>query len=150
MGLTDLVVPPDRAAPAQEPTRMPALSRVAVPVRRAALAAAVALAACGRGDNQAADRNGADTTSADRSTLGAPVGSMKPQMDSGIAAGKQTLDSLHKAGVGVKNGLDSVGSKVQATTANEPGHDTSHINNRATPGAGPAAPAGTPPGSKRP
>ncbi len=111
----------------------------------------LALAACGRGDNQAADRNGADTTSADKAALtAAPVGSMKPQMDSGLAAGKSRLDSLHAAGVTTKNGLDSVGSKVQATTANEPAHDTSRINNRATPGAGPAAPAGTAPGSGRP
>ncbi|HEY0778115.1 MAG TPA: hypothetical protein VGD56_09135 [Gemmatirosa sp.] len=120
----------------------------------AALAFALAgptLAACGPGANQSADRNGADTTSADRSALtAAPVGSMKPQMDSGLAAGKQRLDSLHAAGVTTKNGLDSVGSKVQATTANEPGHDTSHINNRATPGAGPAAPAGSAPGTRRP
>lgn len=125
---------------------MPTPSRLA-----ASVVAALALAACGRGDNQSADRNGADTTSADRSALtAAPVGSMKPQMDTALAAGKHTLDSLHNAGVGVKNGLDSVGSKVRATTANEPGHDTSHINNRATPGAGPAAPPGTPPGSQRP
>ena len=110
---------------------------------------ALALAACGRGDNQSANGNGADTTSADRSALtAAPVGSMKPQMDSALTAGKQRLDSLHAAGVTTKNGIDSVGSKVQATTANEPGHDTSHINNRATPGAGPAAPAAA--GARRP
>lgn len=116
-----------------------------------ALGAGLALGACGRGDNQSANRNGADTTSADRSALtAAPVGSMKPQMDSGLAAGKRTLDSLHDAGVSAKNGLDSVGSKVQATTRNEPGHDTSRLNNRATPGAGPAAPAGTAAGARQP
>lgn len=116
------------------------------PVRPAALfsAAALALAACGRGDNQSANRNGADTTRADTSVLN-PVGAQKPQNDSALAAGKKTLDSLKGAGVTVKNGLDSTISKVQATTANEPGRDTAaHINNRATPGQLPAG------GAKRP
>lgn len=97
-------------------------------------AGALATAACGRGDNQSADRNGADTTSADRSTLGAPVGENKPAMDSGFAAASQRLDSLQDAGRTPANGIDSVGSKVQATTANEPNADTSRLNNRATPG----------------
>ena len=115
--------------------------RLAVP-----LAVACALAACGRGDNQSANRNGADSTSADKSVIGAaPVGSMKPQMDSALASGRKTIDSLHAAGVTSKNGLDSTISKVQATTANEPGRDTAaHINNRATPGQLPGG------GAKRP
>ena len=102
--------------------------------RRAALAGAVfAAAACGRGPNQSADRNGADTTSADRSALGAPVGENKPANDSAFANAQGTLDSLHAAGVGPKNGLDSTARKVQNQTANEPIRDTSHLNNKATP-----------------
>lgn len=108
-----------------------------------AAVAMLAAAACGRGANQSADRNGADTTSADSSAtgpLGAPVGANKPAMDSGFAAGKQRLDSLQGAGRTPANGIDSVGSKVQATTGNEPNADTSHLNNRATPRAPGAAP----------
>lgn len=118
----------------------------AAPRLAAPLAVAFVLAACGRGDNQSANRNGADTTSADKSVIGAaPVGSMKPQMDSALASGRKTIDSLHAAGVTSKNGIDSTISKVQATTANEPGRDTAaHINNRATPGQLPAG------GAKRP
>lgn len=104
------------------------------PRRAAALAvAAFALAACGRGANQSADRNGADTGSADRSALGAPVGSNKPAMDSGFAAGQQRLDSLQAAGVRPDNGLDSAAQKVRTSTSNEPNADTSRLNNRATP-----------------
>ena len=99
-----------------------------------ALAGAALTAACGRGPNQSADRNGADTTSASPTTYGAPVGANKPANDSAFANAHGTLDSLKGAGVTTKNGLDSVGSQVQAQTANEPGHDTSHLNNRATPG----------------
>jgi hypothetical protein len=113
--------------------------------RAAAFLVAASAAACGRGDNQSADRNGGDTTSADTSAtgpFGRQVGDNKPAMDSGFAAGKQRLDSLKDAGVTPANGIDSVGSRVQATTANEPGADTSRLNNRnrATPGG--AAPAG--------
>jgi hypothetical protein len=115
--------------------------RPLVPTRRAAgallAAAAFAAAACGRGDNQSADRNGADTTSADTSATGtfpAPVGSNKPATDSSFAAASQRLDSLRDAGRTPANGIDSMGSRVQATTANEPGADTSRLNNRATPG----------------
>lgn len=100
--------------------------------------AAASLAACGRNDTQAAR--------ADSAGLAAPVGSMKPQMDSAVAAGKQTIDSLHQAGVGSKNGLDSTVYKAQAATANDPMRDSgARINNRATPGAGPAAPSKTRP-----
>lgn len=99
----------------------------------AALALA-GLAACGRGANQSADRNGADTTSADSSMLGTPVGADKPAMDSGFAAGQQRLDSLRAAGVGPNNGLDSAAWKVNAATRNEPGADTSRLSNQATPG----------------
>lgn len=98
--------------------------------------AALAASACGRGDNQSADRNSADTTSADRSAqgpLGAPVGENKPAMDSGFAAASERLDSLKDAGRTPANGIDSVGSKVRATTGNEPNADTSRLNNRATP-----------------
>ena len=105
--------------------------------RMAAAATAVALAACGRGENQSADRNGADTTSVDRSaqgTFAAPVGANKANTDSGFAAASQRLDSLQEAGRTPANGIDSVGSRVQSTTANEPGADTSRLNNRATPG----------------
>jgi hypothetical protein len=103
------------------------------------VAAAFAAAACGRGANQSADRNGADTTSADTSaqgTFGAPVGANKANTDSGFAAASQRLDSLQDAGRTPANGIDSVGSRVQATTANEPNADTSRLNNRATPGGG--------------
>ncbi len=119
----------------------------ATPRRLAApFALVLALAACGRGDNQSADRNGADTTSADKSVVGAaPVGSFKPQADSALAAGRKTIDSLHAAGVTTKNGIDSTISKVKAETANEPGRDTAaHINNRATPGQLPAGGARNP------
>lgn len=108
-----------------------------------AVGSLVLAAACGRGDNQSADRNGADTTSADSSAtgpLGAPVGANKPAMDSGFAAGQQRLDSLKNAGRTPANGIDSVGSKVQATTGNEPNADTSRLNNRATPRAAGGAP----------
>lgn len=120
------------------------------PVALPAAALAAALAACGPGANQSANRNGADTTSADRAALtAAPVGSMKPQADSALAAGRKTIDSLHQAGVTSKNGIDSTISKVQATTANEPNRDTAaHINNRATPGQLPAS--GATGGAKRP
>ena len=130
-------------------TRALLRSRRAV-VASTAAAALVAAAACGRGANQSAVRNGADTTSADKSVVGAaPVGSMKPQMDSALAQGRKTIDSLHAAGVTSKNGIDSTISKVQATTANEPGRDTAaHINNRATPGQLPAG--GASGGAKRP
>ena len=109
--------------------------------RRAASAVlaalALAAAACGRGENQSADRNGADTTSADTSrtgTFGQPVGENKPTMDSSFAKASGRLDSLQDAGRTPANGIDSVGSRVQATTANEPNADTSRLNNRATPG----------------
>ena len=110
-------------------------------VRRAAAGAALAgaalaAAACGRGDNQSADRNGADTTSADTSAtgpLGSPVGSAGPAADSAYRNAQGRLDSLQAAGVRADNGIDSVGSRVQAQTANEPGRDTSRLNNRATP-----------------
>lgn len=109
-------------------------STLPFPHRLAALAAAaLVLAACGRGPNQSADRNGADTTSASRSAYGAPVGNNKPANDTAFANAQGTLDSLKAAGVSTKNGIDSVGSKVQAQTANEPVHDTSRLNNRATP-----------------
>lgn len=103
--------------------------------RRVAVVGAVcAAAACGRGPNQSADRNGADTTSADRGALGAPVGSNKPANDSAFGKAQGTLDSLHAAGVGPTNGIDSAAGKVQNQTANEPVHDTSHLNHKATPG----------------
>ena len=101
-----------------------------------ALLAATLTAACGRGDNQSADRNGADTTSADSSAtgpLGRSVGDNKEQMDSTFAQGKARLDSLKDAGVRPANGLDSVASRVEATTANEPGRDTAGLVNAAPP-----------------
>lgn len=117
------------------------------PVRfTAALVASLSLAACGHNEDQPVTSSDSGVASA-ASAGATPVGSMKPQMDSGLAAGSKRLDSLNAAGVSTKNGLDSVGSRVQATTANEPGHDTSRINNRATPGAGPAAPGGRSSGS---
>ncbi len=64
-------------------------------VSRAALAAALlALAACGRSQNQSAD----SAAPADTNRLGPPVGSAKPTMDSGFNAGQQRLDSLKQAG----------------------------------------------------
>ncbi len=117
------------------------MPRPPVLTRRAAgalfAAAALAAAACGRGANQSADRNGADSTSADTSATGtfaAPVGANKANMDTGFAAASQRLDSLRDAGRTPANGIDSMGSRAQATTANEPGADTSRLNNRATPG----------------
>ena len=107
--------------------------------RRAAaalLAAALTAAACGPGDNQSANRNGSDTTSADTSAtgpFGRSVGDRDAAMDSGFAAGKQRLDSLRDAGVTPANGIDSAGSRVQATTANEPNADTSRLNNNTDP-----------------
>lgn len=106
-------------------------------VRCAAAGAALAFAAaCGRGPNQSADRNGADTTRADTSAtgpMGSPVGAAGPGADSAYRNAQGRLDSLKSAGVRADNGIDSVGSRVQAQTANEPVHDTSHLNNRATP-----------------
>lgn len=99
-------------------------------------AAAVMAAACGRGANQSADRNGADTTSADTSATGPfgnPVGENKPATDSAFAKASQRLDSLSDAGVRPANGLDSAAQKGRAATRNEPGADTSRLNNRATP-----------------
>ena len=124
---------------------MPVPTRLATTLTLGSALACTLLAACGHNQDVQIQKSSADTAA-----MGTPVGSMKPTMDSGLAAGNKTLDSLHGAGVGTKNGLDSVGSKVQATTRNEPGHDTSRINNRATPGAGPAAPAGSAPGATRP
>ena len=105
------------------------------PRRTALLAAAViAAAACGRGANQSADRNGADTTSASRTTYGAPVGENKAGNTEGYVAGQQRLDSLQAAGVGTDNALDSAAQRVRTQTSNEPNADTSRLNNRATPG----------------
>jgi hypothetical protein len=62
------------------------------------------------------------------------VGTNKPVQDSAFRDAQGRLDSLRSAGVGPANGIDSVGSRVQAQTANEPNADTSRLNNRATPG----------------
>lgn len=111
------------------------MTRLLSPLGRCAALAGALLAAtaCGRGANQSADRNGADTTRADTSVLGAPVGANKPANDSAFANAQGRLDSLHAAGVGPQNGIDSTATKVQNQTANEPGHDTSRLNNTATP-----------------
>jgi hypothetical protein len=61
------------------------------------------------------------------------VGENKPANDRAYSAAQQRLDSLAAAGVKAENGIDSVGSRVQAQTANEPNRDTSRLNNRATP-----------------
>jgi hypothetical protein len=114
---------------------------------RAAVALLALVAACGRGENQSADRNGADTTSADRSAtgpLGTGVGDNKPAMDSGFAAASQQLDSLNAAGHTPAQGIDSAAARVQSTTANESGSDTSRLNNRVQPRGG------TPAGARRP
>lgn len=100
------------------------------------------LSACGHNQDVSIQKSSADTA--------ALAGASQPAKDSGLAAGNRTLDSLHQAGVTPKNGVDSAGTKAQASTRNDPGRDTSRLNNRATPGAGPAAPAGTPPGATRP
>lgn len=115
------------------------------PFQITAVLAGLSLSACGRGANQSAARTAADT-----SVLAPPVGSMKPTMDSAVVAGKDRLDSLKNAGVTVSNGLDSTGEKVQTITRNDPGYDTSHLNNRATPGAGPDPRARTAPNTHRP
>ncbi len=118
-------------------------------LRRMAVAAvtAVALAACGRGDNQSANRNGADTTSADTSAQGPfadSVGANEANKEAGFATARERLDSLQEAGRTPANGLDSAASRVQATTANEPGADTSRLNRNATPGGGSAGGRRTP------
>ena len=117
-----------------------------VPPRRAPIYVAgslvlTLLAACGHNQDVSIQHSGADT-----SALGASASATPAEKDSGLAAGNRTLDSLHQAGVRPIN----AGTKVQASTRNEPGRDTSRLNNRATPGAGPAAPAGSAPGSTRP
>lgn len=91
--------------------------------------ALLAAAACGGAAKQSADSARSDTTG----TLGAPVGTNKPASDSAFSNAQGTLDSLHAAGVTTKNGIDSVAGKIQTQTANEPVHDTSHLNNKATP-----------------
>jgi hypothetical protein len=119
---------PRSAPPARSPRRLAGV------LLAAALAAATA---CGRGDNQSADRNGADTTSADTSRtgpFGSPVGTNEAAKESSFARARGTLDSLQDAGRTPADGLDSMGARVQATTANEPNADTSRLNNRATPG----------------
>ena len=102
--------------------------------RRAASAVlaalALAAAACGRGENQSADRNGADTTSADSSRTGPfanRVGENKPMKDSSFARVSGALDSLQNAGRTPAEGIDSAAARAQATTANEPGSDTSRL-----------------------
>lgn len=112
-------------------TRVPRIATSA-PYRAALACAAMVAAACGRSANQSAG-TGADSAIAPGAVPGAAVGENKPAKDSAYAGAKQRLDSLGKAGVGPANGIDSVGSKVQAQTANEPIRDTSHLNNRATP-----------------
>ena len=61
--------------------RAAAASRASVLLAGAAL---VAAAACGRGDNQSADRNGADTTSADRSATGAERAARCRELPTGV------------------------------------------------------------------
>ena len=85
---------------------MPQLPMLPIRLRvpRAALPCAAALllaAACGRGANQSAD----SAAPADSTALGPPVGSAKPAMDSGFAAGQKTLDSLNKAGETPASGI---------------------------------------------
>lgn len=99
-----------------------------------ALALLLAFAACGGGASQSADRTGADTKGADTSALGPPVGENKAANNESYVAGQQRLDSLHGAGVGTGNALDSAAQKVRSQTSNEPGADTSRLNNMATPG----------------
>ena len=81
--------------------------------RPIAVATALLLAACGRGDggNQAADSPAAASptttaaTAADSATLAPPVGSQKPIMDSAIARGNATIDSLKAAGETPASGI---------------------------------------------
>jgi hypothetical protein len=72
-------------------THLTVVSRVAV------AAAFVGLAACGGGEKRASD-SAAATAAADSSRLAPPVGSEKPAMDSAVANGKATIDSLKQAG----------------------------------------------------
>ena len=110
--------------------RHPVARRAARAVAGALLTAS-ALAACGGGANQ----NAAGTdTAAGGPPAGPAVGENKPANDRAYGAAQQRLDSLAAAGVKAENGIDSVGSRVQAQTANEPNRDTSRLNNRATPG----------------
>ena len=126
---------------------MPASPRLTTSVARLSMIAlsGICMAACGHNQDVSIQKASADTNA-----LSAAAAVSSSTKDSGLSAGNRTLDSLRQAGVTPKNGLDSTGSKAQAITRNDPGHDTSHLNNRATPGAGPAAPAGTAPGAKRP
>jgi hypothetical protein len=115
----------------------------ALPRRATALLVAAALAgACGRGENQSADRNGADTTSVDTSATGPygnRVGENKEMKDSSFGRAAGALDSLQASGRTPAEGIDSLAARAQATTANEPGSDTSRLrnNNRERPGGGP-------------
>ena len=61
----------------------------------------VLAAACGRGANQSAD----SAAPADTSRLAPPVGSDKAAMDSGVAKGNATIDSLKASGETPASGI---------------------------------------------
>ena len=82
-------------------------------VCRATVAAAfLGLAACGGGEKQARDSAAAAATT-DTTRLAPPVGSEKPAMDSAVAKGNATIDSLKGSGEtpasGIAKGIQPAG-----------------------------------------
>lgn len=91
--------------------------------RLAALAAGTALlAACGAGENQAAQ------APTDSSLPGPAVGSYKDAADSALRAGNAQLDSLRQAGVTPADGIDTAAARGTAASANDlRGTDTNRL-----------------------
>jgi hypothetical protein len=74
---------------------------------RAPLAAATLMlaVACGGAKHQAADSTATAAAADTSSRLAPPVGSSKPAMDSGVAKGNETIDSLKKSGETPASGI---------------------------------------------
>lgn len=94
---------------------------------RAAVAATLLAAACGRGADQAADSSTGDTT-----RLAPPVGSEKPAMDSAMAAGHATIDSLQQAGETPASGIAKGIQPAARASANDKSADTNRLQAKPT------------------
>ena len=92
-----------------------------------ALLAAALLAACGRGENQAAD----SAAPADSNRLAPPVGSQQPMMDSAVAAGNARIDSLKAAGETPASGIAKGIQPAVRASANDSSADTNRLRARA-------------------